>query len=149
MHTFSKTLDVLCGTLSLVLLNGCVGMSDQEKSTAIGDGVGAVGGSIQSSGSAAGTLGGAAVGDYLGHEIEKIQLRTLPLVTRLMGLTSAPLHHPQTKQGLSQTCFWQNSPEIAFCAVFHRVNAETQTVALFAFLAFSTFSSIWLKFRYL
>lgn len=98
MHTFSKTLDVLCGTLSLVLLNGCVGMSDQEKSTAIGDGVGAVGGSIQSSGSAAGTLGGAAVGDYLGHEIEKIQLRTLPLVTRLMGLTSAPLHHPQTKQ---------------------------------------------------
>jgi osmotically inducible lipoprotein OsmB len=30
-----------------------------------------VGGSILSGGSAAGTLGGAAVGGYLGHEIKK------------------------------------------------------------------------------
>jgi osmotically inducible lipoprotein OsmB len=71
MHTFSKTFTVLCGTLSFVLLNGCAGMSEQEKSTAIGAGVGAVGGSILSGGSAAGTLGAAAVGGYLGHEIKK------------------------------------------------------------------------------
>jgi osmotically inducible lipoprotein OsmB len=46
-------------------------MSAQEKSTAIGAGAGAVGGSILTGGSAAGTLGGAAVGGYLGHEIKK------------------------------------------------------------------------------
>ena len=52
MHTFFKTFSVLIGALSLVLLNGCAGMSEQDKSTAIGAGVGAVGGSILSGGSA-------------------------------------------------------------------------------------------------
>jgi osmotically inducible lipoprotein OsmB len=70
MNTFSKTFAVLSGTLSLVLLSGCAGMSAQEKSTAIGAGAGAVGGAILTGGSAAGTLGGAAVGGYLGHEIK-------------------------------------------------------------------------------
>jgi osmotically inducible lipoprotein OsmB len=70
MHTFFKSFTVLSGTLSWVLLTGCAGMSAQEKSTAIGAGVGAVGGSILSGGSAVGTLGGAAVGGYLGHEIK-------------------------------------------------------------------------------
>jgi osmotically inducible lipoprotein OsmB len=46
-------------------------MSEQEKATAIGAGAGAVGGSILTGGSTAGTLGGAAVGGYLGHEIKK------------------------------------------------------------------------------
>ena len=46
-------------------------MSQQEKSTAIGAGVGAVGGSILSGGSALGTLGGAAVGGVIGNELEK------------------------------------------------------------------------------
>lgn len=71
MHTFSKTFAVLSGTLSFVLLTGCAGMSAQEKSTAIGASAGAVGGSILTGGSAAGTLGGAAVGGYLGHENKK------------------------------------------------------------------------------
>jgi osmotically inducible lipoprotein OsmB len=57
MHTFSKTFAVLSGTLSLVLLSGCAGMSEQEKSTAIGAGVGAVGGSILSGGSACRHIG--------------------------------------------------------------------------------------------
>jgi osmotically inducible lipoprotein OsmB len=71
MHTFTKTFTVLSGTVSFVLLTGCAGMSTQEKSTAIGAGAGAIGGSILTGGSTAGTLGGAAVGGYLGHEIKK------------------------------------------------------------------------------
>jgi osmotically inducible lipoprotein OsmB len=71
MRTFVKTLTVLTGTASFVLLTGCAGMSEQEKATAIGAGAGAVGGSILTGGSTAGTLGGAAVGGYLGHEIKK------------------------------------------------------------------------------
>jgi osmotically inducible lipoprotein OsmB len=70
MHTFSKTLFVVTSTVSFVLLSACAGMSAQEKSTAIGAGAGAIGGSILTGGSTAGTLGGAAVGGYLGHEIK-------------------------------------------------------------------------------
>lgn len=52
-------------------LAGCAGMSAQDKSTAIGAGVGAVGGSILTGGSAVGTVGGAVVGGVVGHEIKK------------------------------------------------------------------------------
>lgn len=71
MHTFIKTFTVLGGTLSFLVLAGCAGMSAQDKSTAIGAGAGAIGGSILTGGNTAGTLGGAAVGGYLGHEIKK------------------------------------------------------------------------------
>lgn len=49
----------------------CSGMSAQDKNTAIGAGVGAVGGSVLSGDSAAGTVGGAAVGGVIGHELNK------------------------------------------------------------------------------
>lgn len=52
-------------------LTACSGMTEREKSTAIGAGVGAVGGNILSGGSTAGTVGGAAVGGVLGHEYGK------------------------------------------------------------------------------
>ncbi|MEN6584894.1 MAG: glycine zipper 2TM domain-containing protein [Sulfuricella sp.] len=52
-------------------LAGCAGMSQQDKNTAIGAGIGAVGGSVLTGGSAAGTVGGAAVGGIIGHEINK------------------------------------------------------------------------------
>lgn len=55
----------------LIGLVGCAGMSTQDKNTAIGAGVGAVGGSVMTGGSAAGTVGGAAVGGIIGHEISK------------------------------------------------------------------------------
>lgn len=55
----------------LVGLVGCAGMSAQEKSTAIGAGVGAVGGSVLTGGSAVGTVGGAVVGGVIGHELKK------------------------------------------------------------------------------
>ncbi len=54
--------------LSLV---ACSGMSTQDKNTAIGAGVGAVGGAVITGGSTAGTVGGAAVGGIIGHEIDK------------------------------------------------------------------------------
>jgi osmotically inducible lipoprotein OsmB len=71
MHTFTKTLVMLTGAVSFALVTGCAGMSEQEKATAIGAGAGAIGGSILTGGSTAGTLGGAAVGGYVGHEIKK------------------------------------------------------------------------------
>ena len=59
-------------TLTLLFgLGGCAGMSKQDKSTAIGAGVGAVGGAVLTNGSAVGTVGGAAVGGIIGHEISK------------------------------------------------------------------------------
>jgi osmotically inducible lipoprotein OsmB len=55
----------------LVGLVGCAGMSSQEKSTAVGAGVGAVGGAVLTGGSAVGTVGGAVVGGVIGHEVGK------------------------------------------------------------------------------
>lgn len=48
-------------------LGGCAGMSSQDRNTAIGAGVGAVGGAVLTGGSAVGTVGGAAVGGVIGH----------------------------------------------------------------------------------
>jgi osmotically inducible lipoprotein OsmB len=55
----------------LLGLGGCAGMSNQDKNTAIGAGVGAVGGAVLTGGGALGTVGGAAVGGVIGHEISK------------------------------------------------------------------------------
>ena len=55
----------------LLGLGACAGMSSQDKNTAIGAGVGAVGGAVLTKGSALGTVGGAAVGGVIGHEVSK------------------------------------------------------------------------------
>ncbi len=55
----------------LLGLAGCAGMSNQDKNTAVGAGVGAVGGAVLTGGSAIGTVGGAAVGGIIGHEVSK------------------------------------------------------------------------------
>lgn len=52
----------------LVALGGCSGMSRQGQDTAVGAGVGAIGGAVLTGGSVLGTLGGAAVGGVVGHE---------------------------------------------------------------------------------
>lgn len=71
MHNIrSTTLRVLAITL-LLALTACSGMSAQDQSTAIGAGVGAIGGSVLTGGSTAGTVGGAVVGGVIGHEIKK------------------------------------------------------------------------------
>lgn len=71
MNTTQKLAVNVAALTVLFGLGGCAGMSAQDKSTAIGAGVGAVGGSVLTGGSAAGTVGGAAVGGIIGHEIKK------------------------------------------------------------------------------
>jgi osmotically inducible lipoprotein OsmB len=46
-------------------------MSKRDESTAIGAGVGAVGGAVLTGGSAIGTVGGAAVGGLIGNQVGK------------------------------------------------------------------------------
>jgi len=71
MNTIQKlTVNAVAVTV-LLALGGCSGMSARDQNTAIGAGVGAVGGSILTGGSAVGTVGGAAVGGIIGHEIKK------------------------------------------------------------------------------
>ncbi|MEB2398784.1 glycine zipper 2TM domain-containing protein [Parapusillimonas granuli] len=65
---------IAAGTLLLAVslsLAACGGMSRQGRNTAIGAGVGAVGGAVLTGGSTLGTLGGAAVGGVVGHEASK------------------------------------------------------------------------------
>ena len=70
-----KTIQKLAfGAATAVLVFGlgaCSGMTQQERNTAIGAGAGAIGGSILTGGSTAGTLGGAAVGGIIGHEVKR------------------------------------------------------------------------------
>jgi osmotically inducible lipoprotein OsmB len=55
----------------LLGLGGCDTMSTRDKNTAIGAGVGAVGGAVLTGGSAIGTVGGAAVGGLIGNQVGK------------------------------------------------------------------------------
>ena len=54
----------------LIGLGGCAGMTQQEKGTAIGAGVGGVAGNVLGGG-LLGTAAGAAVGGVIGHEVGK------------------------------------------------------------------------------
>jgi osmotically inducible lipoprotein OsmB len=54
----------------LLNLSACSGMSTQDRNTAIGAGVGAVGGAVLTGGGVLGTVGGAAVGGVIGHEVK-------------------------------------------------------------------------------
>jgi osmotically inducible lipoprotein OsmB len=69
-HTFSFALSAAAAAL-LLGLGGCAGMSTQDTNTVIGAGAGAVGGALLTGGSALGTVGGAAVGGVIGHEVSK------------------------------------------------------------------------------
>jgi osmotically inducible lipoprotein OsmB len=52
-------------------LGACSGMSQRDENTAIGAGIGAIGGSVLTGGSAVGTVGGAAVGGLIGNQIKR------------------------------------------------------------------------------
>jgi len=54
---------------TLLWLNGCSGMSTQDKNTATGAVVGGAAGAILTGGSAVGTVGGAAVGGVIGNQV--------------------------------------------------------------------------------
>ncbi len=70
MNTINKlTLNIAMIAL-LAGLGGCAGMSARDQNTAVGAGIGAVGGAILTNGSAVGTIGGAAVGGVIGNQIK-------------------------------------------------------------------------------
>lgn len=71
MKTNQRAVSSIFAAAFLLGLGGCAGMSAQDKSTAVGAGVGAVGGAVLTGGSAVGTVGGAAVGGIIGHEVGK------------------------------------------------------------------------------
>ena len=71
MNTIQKlTRNAVIATM-LLGLGACVGMSRQGQNTAIGAGAGALGGAVLTNGSGLGTVGGAAVGGIIGHEVSK------------------------------------------------------------------------------
>jgi osmotically inducible lipoprotein OsmB len=70
-----KTIKVLAAVAVVLGLSACGGMSNQNQDTAIGAGVGAVGGAVLTGGSAIGTIGGAAVGGLIGNEVGKTDRR--------------------------------------------------------------------------
>lgn len=62
--TLAATVTLLAG------LTACGNMSRQDQNTAIGAGAGAIGGSVLTGGSTAGTLGGAAIGGIIGNQVD-------------------------------------------------------------------------------
>ena len=67
-----KKLAAATAALAVVLsLGACAGMSNKDRNTAVGAGVGAVAGSVLTGGSAIGTVGGAAVGGVIGNQVDK------------------------------------------------------------------------------
>jgi osmotically inducible lipoprotein OsmB len=71
MNTSQRVAFSAVSAAVLLGLGGCAGMSAQDRNTVIGAGAGAVGGAILTEGSAVGTVGGAAVGGIIGHEVSK------------------------------------------------------------------------------
>ena len=69
MKTTEESVMVTLALAVLLGVAGCSGMSERDKNTAIGVGVGAVGGAIITDGSTTGTIGGAAVGGIIGNQI--------------------------------------------------------------------------------
>jgi osmotically inducible lipoprotein OsmB len=69
MNAFPGITITAMAAIALLSLSACAGMSTQDQNTAIGAGVGAVGGAVLTGGSALGTVGGAAVGGVIGHEV--------------------------------------------------------------------------------
>lgn len=71
MKTMHKLTVSAVAVAVLLGLGGCGGMSTRDQDTAIGAGVGAVGGAVLTGGSAIGTVGGAAVGGLIGNQVGK------------------------------------------------------------------------------
>src|SRR5271170_5238493 len=67
MKTIQKFAVGTVAAAMLLGLGGCGGMSERGENTAIGAGVGAVGGALLT-GSPVGVVGGAVVGGVIGHE---------------------------------------------------------------------------------
>jgi osmotically inducible lipoprotein OsmB len=71
VSTPRKFVQIIAAATLLLGLGACSDMSRQDKNTAIGAGAGALGGAVLTGGSTIGTVGGAAVGGLIGHEVDK------------------------------------------------------------------------------
>lgn len=69
MKSFHRITFTTLAAIGLLSLSACAGMSTQDTNTAIGAGAGAVDGAVLTGGTAVGTVGGAAVGGIIGHEV--------------------------------------------------------------------------------
>jgi osmotically inducible lipoprotein OsmB len=69
--TMKRLTAAVLATTLVVALSGCSNWSKRDRNTAIGAGAGAIGGSVLTNGSGLGTVGGAAVGGIIGHQISK------------------------------------------------------------------------------
>lgn len=71
MQFISKHLLVCTVLVAAFLSTGCANLSARDRNTITGAGVGAIAGSILTGGSSVGTVGGAAVGGYIGNQVRK------------------------------------------------------------------------------
>ncbi|MCC3701503.1 osmotically-inducible lipoprotein OsmB [Rouxiella badensis] len=68
----NKRIATIGMVLAVVMsVSACGNMSHRGRNTAIGAGVGALGGAVLTNGSALGTIGGAAVGGVVGHQVNR------------------------------------------------------------------------------
>jgi len=65
-----KTINTLALAALVLSLSACANMSNQDRNTAAGAGIGAVAGAVLTGGSAVGTVGGAAVGGVIGNQVK-------------------------------------------------------------------------------
>lgn len=68
--TLSRHGVAITALLVSVAATGCGNMSQRDKNTAVGAGVGAAAGAILTGGGTLGTLGGAAVGGVIGNQVD-------------------------------------------------------------------------------
>lgn len=72
MNTMNKKITAAVVAVTLVMsLSACSNWSKRDRNTALGAGAGAIGGAVLTDGSTLGTLGGAAVGGIIGHQVGK------------------------------------------------------------------------------
>jgi osmotically inducible lipoprotein OsmB len=71
MSSIHKVTAASLGLCLVIGVSACGDMSPRGRDTAIGAGVGAVGGAILTNGSGLGTVGGAAVGGVVGNQMGK------------------------------------------------------------------------------
>lgn len=70
MNTITRLASHAAAIVCAISLTACAGMSNQDRNTAIGAGVGAVAGSVLTGGGAVGTVGGAVVGGVIGNKVK-------------------------------------------------------------------------------
>lgn len=67
---YKKAAAAMLAVTLVMSLSACSNWSKRDRNTAIGAGAGAIGGSVLTDGSTMGTLGGAAVGGIIGHQVD-------------------------------------------------------------------------------